>query len=373
MSKTDGSDTVTMEFTYNHAGLRTKKVKKVNSVAKETTEYILNGKNVVELIHTDNTTGTTPTVNKLHFYYDAQGRVALVDFNGTLYSYVHNLQGDIIGILGNGGNLVVEYKYDTWGKPIKTIGILTNTLGQFNPFRYREYIWDNETMKCYIASRYYDPSLCRFEQCDSKCTQKGSNINLGDHTLFIYCCNNPVIYYDPSGEECDDCTEGSVYRYFLYSVDFDILWDLKSWLNTTYELEFEYDPFGKMMENLSQWVLGLNPVYDLYDLEEAFFSSYREGEALSAFLTSWEIGNQTTASEGIVSEYEIACYYSDNGAEIGIRGRKSDNTSFRISTWTVSNKFLGVMINWLSDNACEVDQGYAKYGVSLRDFLENRS
>ena len=47
---------------------------------------------------------TTPIVNRLHFYHDAQGRVALVDFNGTKYSYARNLQGDIIGILGNSGN-----------------------------------------------------------------------------------------------------------------------------------------------------------------------------------------------------------------------------------------------------------------------------
>lgn len=100
MSKVEGSNTVMMEFTYNHEGFRTKKVKKVNGVVKETTEYILNGKNVVELIHTDSTTGTTPTVNKLHFYYDAQGRVALVDFNGTKYTYDVTLQVMGIAVIG---------------------------------------------------------------------------------------------------------------------------------------------------------------------------------------------------------------------------------------------------------------------------------
>ena len=88
-------------------------MKKANGSVMETTEYILNGKNVVELIHTDNTTGTTPTVNRLHFFYDAQGRVAMVDFNGTLYSYVHNLQGDIIGILDNSGISGFKVPYGT--------------------------------------------------------------------------------------------------------------------------------------------------------------------------------------------------------------------------------------------------------------------
>lgn len=53
----------------------------------------------------------------MHFFYDAQGRPAMVEFNGALYSYVHNLQGDIVGIVDSAGSLVVEYKYDAWGKP----------------------------------------------------------------------------------------------------------------------------------------------------------------------------------------------------------------------------------------------------------------
>ena len=55
--------------------------------------------------------------DKLHFFYDAQSRPAMVEFNGTFYSYVHNLQGDIVGIVDSAGNLVVEYKYDAWGNP----------------------------------------------------------------------------------------------------------------------------------------------------------------------------------------------------------------------------------------------------------------
>ena len=44
-------------------------------------------------------------------FYDAQSGPAMVDFNGALYSYVHNLQGDIVGIVDSAGSLVVEYKY----------------------------------------------------------------------------------------------------------------------------------------------------------------------------------------------------------------------------------------------------------------------
>ena len=190
MSKTEGGDTVTMEFTYNHAGLRTKKVKKVNGVAAETTEYILNGKNVVELIHTNH---TTSAVNKLHFYYDAQGRVALVDFNGTKYSYAHNLQGDIIGILDNSGILVVEYRYDVWGKPISTTGSLTTTLGELNPFRCRGYVWDQKTQLYYLLNRYYKLAYSRFISIDNGIE------NEQFHNLFSYCTNNPANLKDSNG------------------------------------------------------------------------------------------------------------------------------------------------------------------------------
>ncbi len=195
MSKTEGSDTVTMEFTYNYAGLRTKKVKKVNGTVTETTEYILNGKNVVELIHTVNTTGATPTVNRLHFYYDAQGRVALVDFNGALYSYAHNMQGDIIGILDNSGNLVVEYKYDAWGKPISTTGTLTTTLGQLNPFKYRGYVWDIETKQYYLRCRYYIAECGRFYQSDNQ---------VPPPNCYKYATNNPITMMDGNGKKAEE-------------------------------------------------------------------------------------------------------------------------------------------------------------------------
>ena len=193
MSKTEGSDTVTMEFTYNYAGLRTKKVRKVNGVIKETTEYILNGKNVVELIHTNHAKSVT---NRLHFFYDAQGKHAMLEFNGTKYSYIYNLQGDVIGIVDSTGNVVVQYRYDTWGKPIGTTAstTLTTELAELNPFRYRRYIWDLETELYYLKSRYYAPMLCRFSTTDSSLASNNS--------LYIYCSNNAVMKVDSNG--CSD-------------------------------------------------------------------------------------------------------------------------------------------------------------------------
>ena len=33
----------------------------------------------------------------LHFFYDNQGRPVKVKYNGVMYTYLHNLQGDVVG------------------------------------------------------------------------------------------------------------------------------------------------------------------------------------------------------------------------------------------------------------------------------------
>ena len=70
--------------------------------------------------------------------------------------------GDIVGILDSTGSLVVEYRYDAWGRPVGTTGTLASTLGKSNPFRYRGYVYDEETGLYYLRMRYYKPECGRF-------------------------------------------------------------------------------------------------------------------------------------------------------------------------------------------------------------------
>ena len=132
-------------------------------------------------------------VQNLHFFYDAQPRPAFVEYNGAKYRYLHNLQGDIIGIVDNNGNLVVEYRYDAWGKPILTTGTLKTSLGELNPFRYRGYVYDEETELYYLRSRYYAAYTGRFIVADVIFTQTPNNV-------FNYTRCNPVNYTDDNGK-----------------------------------------------------------------------------------------------------------------------------------------------------------------------------
>ena len=173
---------VTAEFVYNADGLRVQKT--VNGVA---TKYTLHGKNVVHM-----TSGT----DELHFFYDAQNRPAVVVYNGTAYAYVKSLQGDIVAILDENGNTVVSYGYDAWGSPLWCTGELAETLGMVQPFRYRGYVYDEETGLYYLRSRYYNAERCRFVNSDSLICEL---IAIGAHNTYSYCGNNPILRSDVSG------------------------------------------------------------------------------------------------------------------------------------------------------------------------------
>ena len=136
------------QFTYDHNGMRIRKI--VNGA---TTNYTLNGKNVVHM---------TQGSHDLHFFYDTQGKPGMVTYNDVDYFYVYNLQGDVVALIDANGTQVVEYGYDAWGNPISKTGTLAATLGTVNPFRYRGYVYDEETSMYYLGKRYYSPKEMRF-------------------------------------------------------------------------------------------------------------------------------------------------------------------------------------------------------------------
>ena len=173
------SATQTLAFEYNADGMRTKKTN-----ADGVSEYYYHG---TQLVHIKRTEGNT--TSNLHFYYNAEGKPAMVKYNGAYYVYVTNLQGDIIGIADNTKAWVVRYRYDAWGKHTHMYGTMRNTLGKLNPFRYRGYVFDEETGDYWLRSRYYRPLWGRFLNADA--LVKGN--------LYCYCENDPINSEDRSG------------------------------------------------------------------------------------------------------------------------------------------------------------------------------
>ena len=181
---TAGMDVIS--YSYDENGLRLQKT--VNNVA---TDYYYNGKVLI---------GLTKGTDTLRFSYDAAGNAAAVDHNGTYYYYLRNGQGDIVKIIDGSGSAVVEYTYDSWGKPLSCTGTLATTLGALNPFRYRGYVYDEETGFYYLKSRYYDPETCRFVSAD---VLLSTGQGLLGHNCYAYCLNNPLMLTDSTGHSGD--------------------------------------------------------------------------------------------------------------------------------------------------------------------------
>ena len=133
----------------------------------------------------------------LYFTYDAAGTPLTVSCDGTLYYYITNIQGDVIAIIDTAGTQVTSYIYDAWGNITRTGGPDTG-LAQWNPLRYRGYVYDTETRLYYLQSRYYNPKVGRFINADGY-VATGQGVLSGN--MFAYCRNNPVILIDPSGHD----------------------------------------------------------------------------------------------------------------------------------------------------------------------------
>lgn len=181
-------------YKYNSDGLRTAKLH-----SRDTEYYILDGSYVGEKTTID---GTEYVIS---YIYDENGSPAGITVNGSTYYFVKNVQGDVIGIVNYLGNVMAKYTYDAWGKPISVYnvsGLITSEthIAHLNPFRYRGYMYDQETGFYYLNTRYYDPVVGRFLNADDPSLVTATPNALTDKNLYAYCDNNPVMRSDDGGE-----------------------------------------------------------------------------------------------------------------------------------------------------------------------------
>ena len=134
----------------------------------------------------------------LDIIYDNTGKPYALNYDGTVYYYVLNLQGDVISIISRWGSTEGRYTYDAWGNIIAQSG----DIASINPVRYRGYYYDSETGLYYLGSRYYDPQVRRFINADGAAfaTVNPYSNGLTDKNYFAYCNNSPVMQKDDGGE-----------------------------------------------------------------------------------------------------------------------------------------------------------------------------
>ncbi len=200
-----------VNYKYDSNGMRTQKTDNSGT----TYYYYDSDKNLIGL-----TKGSTT----LLFYYDSDGSATSFKYNGIMYYYIKNLQSDVVKIINQSGTEVVGYVYDAWGNIQSTTG--DATLGNLNPFRYRGYVYDNESGLYYLQSRYYDPVTGRFLNADDA-TYIGATGTALSTNVFAYCENNPITYNDKYGYFSIPT--------FVISIAIDaIILGLSSWLHATW-------------------------------------------------------------------------------------------------------------------------------------------
>ena len=77
-------------YTYNIDGIRTGK-SKVNNSGTYTEEYVIVGGKIVAAKQNNGT--------YVYFYYDGSGSLLAMEYGGNMYYYLHNIQGDVAGLI----------------------------------------------------------------------------------------------------------------------------------------------------------------------------------------------------------------------------------------------------------------------------------
>ena len=211
-------------YTYNESGIRTSKT--VNGV---THNYSLNGTLVTFESYGD--------IFIVYIYDESGSPIGMAIRNASTadlteeqeeqfsyYLFAKNLQGDIIDIYDEAGNLAAEYTYNAWGEHT-VVNHTSANIGNINPFRYRGYFYDSETGFYYLNTRYYSPQIKRFISAD-KVGYLGANGDLNSYNLYVYCSNNPVMYIDPNGN----------YNYPNFDIRTSLGWEDENFFYNSYLL-----------------------------------------------------------------------------------------------------------------------------------------
>ena len=169
-------------YGYNAEGYRISK-----KVDGSLTKYLYEFDKVV--LEVESKTGQADKVNRNIYGTNLLMRTA----DGQSYYYMYNGHADVTALINVAtDNVDATYYYDAFGNidPTGTTGDVNNNI------TYAGYQYDEETGLYYLNARMYDPKIARFLQED---TYGGSASDPLSLNLYTYCANNPLVYYDPTG------------------------------------------------------------------------------------------------------------------------------------------------------------------------------
>lgn len=173
-----------VKYTYDLEGKRIKKDNNGNI-----TNYYYSGDRLITEINNS---------YRLDFIYDENSQLIGFIYNNDKYLYIRDVLQNILGIIDINGNVVVKYDCDAFGNINSITGSKADSLGKYNPFRYKGYYYDEESKMYYCKSRYYVPEWCRWLNADSPSFLEPTMPN--QMNLFTYCSNNPIANIDSNGK-----------------------------------------------------------------------------------------------------------------------------------------------------------------------------
>jgi len=182
---------VTWTYEYNSDGLRT-----ARTSATKDYFYVYNGDKLSQVKVVDKS--VTPNVTHvMDLSYDAAGQPLTLTLDGTVYFYLLNATGDILGLLDEDGNRVIHYACEGYGKSVYfNTSPTAATLGNLDPLAYRGYVMDYGTGLYYLQSRSYNYTTGRFINADGLVS---TGQGLLSNNMFTYCRNNSINLVDPTG------------------------------------------------------------------------------------------------------------------------------------------------------------------------------
>lgn len=173
---TDFSDSLggSAEYTYYSDGLRSSRRVGIN-----TFKYYYDGDKIIN----ETKNGSNFATN----IYGVDGPISR-QYGGFEHYYYKNVHGDVIFAFTSNHWRSSEYSYSAFGEENMNYDYFS---GNPNPLRYSGEYFDTESGMTYLRARYYDPNQRRFISEDP--AEDGLN-------WYVYCENNPVNAWDPSGQ-----------------------------------------------------------------------------------------------------------------------------------------------------------------------------
>ena len=317
-----------ISYEYNANGIRTAK-----TVGGVRHEYDLEGSRIIREAWNGNV--IVPL-------YDGEDQVCGMTYNGELFFFHKNLQGDIIAITDQTATVVARYAYDAWGKCM----ILSDTSGceiaTMNPFRYRGYYYDAEIGMYYLQSRYYNPEVGRFVNSDDPSILFPTSNQCICVNFFAYCYNNPMNLSDPTGYQPKWAQVVGRYAKGTFAYKAFLLATKKGWFSSLFWASGFFrtsDRIYHTRQDCIQSIFGYNNSYDwAFDLGTDIINGLINGiksawetlkggvaEFCSGFIQGFKdaLAEKLGAVEGIVIN---GCHEAPHILSLSIPGVPTQNT-----------------------------------------------